>query len=141
LSGPASSSQSKARLLRIGLWVAQILLALAFGSAGLFKATAPIGDVVAKLAWASALPPPLLRFIGASELAGAVGLVLPSLTRIKPGLTPLAAAGLVLVMMLAALFHVSRGEMSALSVNSTLGGLAAFVAWGRWTRARITPRT
>jgi putative oxidoreductase len=140
VSVASSSPQSKARLLRIALWVAQVLLALAFGSAGLFKATAPIADVVTKLAWASALPEPLLRFIGVSELAGAVGLVLPSVTRIKPGLTPLAAAGLVLIMTLAALFHVSRGEMSALSVNSTLGGLAAFVAWGRWTRARIAAR-
>jgi hypothetical protein len=120
--------------------VAQVLLALAFGGAGLFKATAPIDEVVIKLAWSGALPEPLVRLIGACELAAVIGLILPSLTRIKPGLTSLAATGLVAIMVLGALFHVSRGEMNALRINSTLGGLAAFVAWGRWRRARITPR-
>ena len=91
------------------------------------------------MGWPGDLPPALVRFIGASELAGALGLVLPSATRIRPLLTPLAAMGLVIVMLLAALFHISRGEWLALPINAVLGGLAAFVAWGRLRKAPIFP--
>jgi hypothetical protein len=140
VSTAAASPAPKATLLRVALWGVQCLLALGFGAAGWFKLTGPYDQVLAKLVWADALPAALLRFIGACEVAGAAGLILPSLTRVKPLLTPLAAAALVVLMALAMLFHVSRGEMSALGANGTLGGLAAFVAWGRWTRARITPR-
>ena len=126
--------------LRIGLWVAQALLALAFGMAGIMKTTQPIAELAQKMGWPGAIPPALVRFIGSAELLGAVGLVLPSATRIRPGLTPLAAAGLLLIMLLAMPFHVSRGELFALPINLTLGALAAFVAWGRWRAAPIRPR-
>ena len=126
--------------MRIALWIVQVLLALAFGFAGVMKSTAPIAELAEKMVWPGALPEPLVRFIGASELLAAIGLILPSATRIKPGLTPLAAAGLVVVMTLAVLFHISRGELHALPINGVLGGLAAFVAWGRWKRAPIAPR-
>jgi putative oxidoreductase len=80
----------------------------------------------------------MVRFIGACELAGAVGLILPAATRIRPMLTPLAASGLVVVMLLAMAFHISRGEAAqALPINLTLGALAAFVAWGRFRKAPI----
>ena len=118
----------------------QLLLAAAFGMAGVMKSTMPMADLTAAMGWPGDVPPTLVRFIGASELAGALGLVLPSATRIRPLLTPLAAIGLVIVMVLAALFHVSRGEAFALPVNIVLGGLAAFVAWGRLRRAPIFPR-
>src|SRR5688500_1026583 len=95
--------------LNIGLWVVQVVLAVMFGMAGVMKSTAPMAELVAQMGWPGALPEGLVRFIGVSELAGAIGLILPSLTRIKPGLTPLAAAGLVVVMVLAALFHIPRG--------------------------------
>lgn len=81
-----------------------------------------------------------MRFIGASEFLGALGLLLPALNRIKPGLTPLAAAGLVLIMLLAATFHVARGELFALPINFALGGIAAFVAWGRYRKGPIRAR-
>jgi hypothetical protein len=126
--------------LHIGLWVAQVLLAVGFGMAGLMKTTTPIDQLAQKMPWVADLPH-LVRFIGLSELAAALGLVLPAATRIKPALTALAAAGLVVVMVLAAAFHVSRGELGALPVNFVLGGLAAFVAWGRWQKAPIAPRT
>jgi hypothetical protein len=108
--------------------------------AGVMKTTMPIAELAKKMVWPGALPPAMVRFIGASELLGAIGLLLPSLTRIKPRLTPLAAAGLALIQILAMLFHLSRGEVWALPLNLTLGGLAAFVAWGRNNRAPITPR-
>jgi hypothetical protein len=75
--------------------------------------------------WTRALPPALVRFIGVSELAGALGLIMPAITRIKPRLTPLAAAGLVLVMIFAAAFHILRGELGALLINATLGSRAS----------------
>lgn len=82
-----------------------------------------------------------MRFIGIAELAAAVGLILPALTRILPKLTPLAGLGLAVIMVLAAGFLVQRGEMSALPINFLLGALAAFVAWGRWRKVPIAPRT
>jgi hypothetical protein len=125
------------RTLHVGLWLVQGLLAVAFASAGFMKATMPIADLAANMPWAGDVPEALVRFIGLSELAGAVGLVLPAALRWKPALTPLAALGLVTIMVLASLFHLSRGEAMVLPVNATLGALAAFVAWGRWFKAPI----
>lgn len=134
------SSSGGGKGLNIALWIAQALLAVGFGMAGWMKVTAPMPELVEKMGWPGALPEPLVRFIGAAELAGAVGIVLPAATRILPFLTPVAGAGLVLVMVLALLFHLSRGELGAVPFNVILGGLAAFVAWGRFKKARILPR-
>jgi putative oxidoreductase len=137
----AASTPQSGPWLHRGLWVVQVLLALAFGMAGVMKVSLPVADLAAKgLAWTTAVPEGLVRFIGASELAGAIGLLVPAATRIRPGLTALAGLGLVLVMVLASAFHVSRGELQALPINLVLGGLAAFVAWGRGSRAPIAPR-
>ena len=81
-----------------------------------------------------------MRVIGVAELLGALGLILPAATRVKPMLTPLAASGLATVTLLAAIFHISRGELGALPIPLVLGGLAAFVAWGRAAKAPIAPR-
>jgi putative oxidoreductase len=137
----ASVSAAPSKALNIGLWIVQLVLAAMFGMAGVMKSTAPIPELAAQMGWPGVLPPALVRFIGVSELAGAIGLVLPAATRIKPQLTPLAAAGLVVVMLLAAVFHIVRGEFGALPFNIGLGAAAAFVAWGRWTKAPIPPRT
>ena len=126
--------------LSVALWVVQILLAALFLNAGFLKGTQPIASIAPMIPWAPDVPEPLVRFIGVSELAGAIGLVLPAWTRIRPTLTPLAACGLVVVMLLAALFHISRGEWMNVPFVLTLGALAAFVAWGRLTRAPIPPR-
>ena len=134
------SAPSASKALTIGLWVVQVLLALAFCAAGFTKVFTPFAELATPMPWTQAMPEALVRFIGLSELLGGIGLVLPSLTRIKPMLTPLAAAGLVLVMVLAAGFHASRGEWSGLPVNFTLGALAAFVAWGRSRKAPIAAR-
>ena len=135
----AANSPTWPKVMNISLWIVQVLLAVVFGMAGALKMT-PIDTLAQQLAWASTVPELLVRFIGVSELAGAIGLILPSVTRIRPGLTPLAAAGLVVVMILAAGFHISRGEIGALPINFILGGLAAFVAWGRTKKAPIRPR-
>jgi hypothetical protein len=130
---PERADSSKG--LRIGLWIAQGLLALAFLGAGVMKLTAPI-EALAQMG----IPGGLARFIGLAEVAGALGVILPAATRVKPWLTPLAAVGLTTVMVLAAGFHIMRGEASHLGAPLVLGALAAFVAWGRATRARIAAR-
>jgi putative oxidoreductase len=82
-----------------------------------------------------------VRAIGACELAAAIGLILPSLTGIRPDLTPLAALGLLTIMVLAMAFHISRGEPQMIPMNMVLGGIAAFVASGRHTKAPIESRS
>jgi uncharacterized membrane protein len=111
--------------------VAQGLLAAAFGLAGLSHATRPIAEMAKLAPWTGALPEALVRFIGVAELAGALGLVLPALTRRRPALTAWAATGLAVVMALASIVHIVRGEPQVLPVNLLLGGVAAFIAWGR----------
>lgn len=138
-SSHSSASTSSRKGLRVALWSVQILLGLAFGMAGFMKSTTPIAELGQKMPWVNEVPDWLVRFIGVSELAGGLGLILPSATRIKPALTPLAALGLVTVMVFAAGFHLSRGE-AGLPINVVLGALAAFVAWGRWKAAPIAPR-
>lgn len=126
--------------LHLLLWVVQILLGLAFASAGWMKTTQPIADLAAAMGWPGEMPAGLVRFIGVSELLGGIGLILPAATRILPWLTPLAGVGLSIVMLLAALFHVTRAEWAGLPINIVLGALAVFVAWGRSTRVPIAPR-
>jgi putative oxidoreductase len=124
--------------MHILLWVVQVLLACAFGMAGVMKSTQPVEALVqGGMAWAGQMPLAMVRFIGVSELLGAIGLILPAATKIKPSLTPLAALGLLTIMILAMAFHLSRGEVQATPINIALGGLAAFVAWGRTKKAPI----
>lgn len=124
--------------LHLGLWVAQGLLALAFGMAGLMKLATPYADLAAQQAWALQTPEALVKVIGLVELLGALGVLLPAATRIKPFLTPLAAAGFVVIMVLGGALHASLGEPPI--SNVVLGALAAFVAWGRVKKAPIAPR-
>lgn len=127
--------------LHIGLWTVQLVIGLLFGLAGVLKSTTPIPDLTLQMGWPGDIPPALVRFIGISELLGAIGLILPAATRILPVLTPVAASGLVLVMTLALGFHVTRGELSAVPVNAVLGALAGFVAWGRFRARPIEARS
>lgn len=127
--------------MRIALWIVQVLLAVVFFAAGSMKAFTPMPDLATQMPGLEELPSFVPRLAGISEILGAVGLVLPAATRIRPGLTPLAAAGLMVVMLLAAIFHLSRGEVFAVPVNLLLGGLAGFVLWGRTTRATVAGRT
>src|SRR5688572_4600183 len=98
-AAPIATRRSPA--LNISLWVAQVILAAMFAMAGVMKLTQPIETLALTVPWSADVPLALVRFIGASELAAAIGLLLPSLTRIKPWLTPLAAAGLATIMLLA----------------------------------------
>lgn len=132
--------QASGKGLNIALWVVQVLIGSMFLMAGLMKTTKPMADLAKMLPWTAVVGEAMTRFIGASELAGGIGVLLPAITRILPVLTGIAAAGLTLVMILAAGFHLSRGEAQFVPVNVVLGGLAAFVAWGRLLKAPIAPR-
>ncbi|MGN6182739.1 MAG: DoxX family protein, partial [Thermoanaerobaculia bacterium] len=105
----------------------------------LWKLSTPI-EQLAKVVPIAASSPALTRFIGLSELAGAIGLILPALTRIMPVLTPIAAGALAFVMLLATGYHALRGEFQSFPITITLGALAAFIAWGRSLRAPIPVR-
>ena len=111
------------------LWVLQGLLALLFVFAGVMKLVLPLDQ----LAGPVQLPGLFLRFIGVAEVLGAVGLVLPVLLGIRPSLTPLAAAGLVVIMIGAAGITLAGGMVAGSLVPLTVGALAASVAYGRWS--------
>ncbi|MFB9990467.1 DoxX family protein [Deinococcus oregonensis] len=128
------------RALHITLWVLQVLLGALFLATGLMKLAASIAQLATSLPWVTDVPTALVRFIGLAEVAGALGLLLPSLTRIRPNLTPLAALGLVAVMVLAIPFHLSRGEGMMLPMNLILAALAGVIAWGRTRKVPIQAR-
>ena len=130
-----------ARNLNIALWTAQILLALVFGAAGFMKVTMPLPDLAGMLTWPGNFPSWLVRFIGTAELAGAIGILVPALTRIQPLLTPLAALGFAIIQILAVPVHISQGDIAMVGpVNAILLALALFVVWGRYRRLPIQPK-
>ena len=112
----------------VTLWIIQGLLAALFLFAGSMKLILPIEAMAGPVE----LPGALLRFIGVVELLGAVGLVLPWLLRIRPVLTPLAGAGLVIVMAGATVITVIGGSVPGAAVPLVVGLLSATVAFGRW---------
>lgn len=140
VQGKANVDGSGGKGLHVGLWVAQVLLAVAFLGAGLMKTTTPIAELQPKMAWIKDGMAPLVRFIGITEVLGALGLILPTATRIQPWLTPLAAGGLALTMVLAMFTHLWLGEYPGIVANLVLGGLAAFVVWGRSGKAKVPAR-
>src|SRR5687768_893964 len=111
------------------LWALQILLAAFFLMAGITKAMQPLETLPTMIPWASDVPGWLVRFIGVSEFAGALGLILPAATRIVPQLTTFAAIGLATVMVLAVGFHITRGEPFVMQL--AVAAVASVVAWGR----------
>jgi len=117
--------------MNLVLWSAQILLAALFAFAGFTKAFTPLDKLPDGMAGMRALPAALVRFIGFAELPGAAGLVMPWATGIARVLTPVAAAALVAVMLLAARFHWKRGEHGGVVTNFVIGAVAALVAIGR----------
>ena len=123
--------------MNIVLWIIQILLALLFLFAGGTKLVIP-PEVLMKMGSPNqiVLPGLLIRFIGVCEVLGALGLILPGLLRIRPGLTPLAAAGLVIIMIGATGLTLAGDGVGAAVVPFVVTLLSAFVAYGRW---RLSP--
>jgi uncharacterized membrane protein YphA (DoxX/SURF4 family) len=118
--------------MNVFLWIVQIALAAAFVLAGVMKATQPKEKLQPNLPWVEDFSAGTVRLIGVAELLGGIGLVLPAATGIAPGLTPIAATCLAVVMVLAATTHIRRKEPSGVAINAVLFLLAAFVAWGRF---------
>jgi len=125
------------KTINILLWIAQVLLGAMFIMAGAMKTFQPISAIAQSVPWVTDAPASLVRFIGLSELLGGLALILPSLLKIKPKLTVLAATGLVAIMILATIFHIYRGEYSAIGVTIILGLIAYFIVWGRNKKAVI----
>jgi len=117
------------------LWIVQVLLSLTFLFAGStkFMMTVEQMNSMAKIP----LPGLLIHFIGVCEILGAIGLILPWLLWIKPKLTPLAACGLVIIMIGAVTLTVAGGDILPALFPLVVGLLAAFVAWGRF---RMLPK-
>ena len=112
------------------LWVVQGLLALLFLFTGGMKLILPVEEMTRQMPQVP-LPGLFLRFIGVAEVLGAMGLILPGLLRIRPGLTPLAAAGLVIIMIGATAVTLASGAVAPALIPLVVGLLAAFVSWGR----------
>jgi uncharacterized membrane protein YphA (DoxX/SURF4 family) len=121
--------------MNIALWIVQGLLAAIFLFAGSIKLVTPMEEMMKQMPLP--LPGWFLRFIGVCEVLGAIGVILPWLLRIRPGLTPLAAAGLVIIMIGATVYTLAAGDVAPALISPLVGILAAFVAYGRW---RLTPQ-
>jgi uncharacterized membrane protein len=118
--------------MNIVLWVLQVLLGLAFLASGMVKATRDRGQLLERMPYVEDLSDGQVRTIGLLEIAGGLGLVLPAATGIAPVLTPLAAVGLAIVMIGAALLHVRRNEPQGIAVTTVLFVGMAVIAWGRF---------
>jgi uncharacterized membrane protein YphA (DoxX/SURF4 family) len=119
--------------MTVALWIVQGLLALLFLFAGVMKFIMTVEEMTRDVP----LPGAFLRFIGVAEVLGAIGLILPGLLRVKPGLTPLAAAGLAIIMVGATVLTITYMGVAMAPVPFVVGLLAVFVAYGRW---RLAPQ-
>jgi hypothetical protein len=124
----------------IGLWIAQGLLCLTFAGGGIWKLSSPIPELATKMPWMGQVSPTFLYATAVFDILGGIGVLLPSITRIKPGVTVLAALGCVALQASAIAFHFSRGEAANTPFNFLLVALSFFVAWGRHSKAPIAPR-
>jgi uncharacterized membrane protein YphA (DoxX/SURF4 family) len=119
--------------MTVALWVVQGLLAALFLFAGVMKFIMTVEEMTKDIP----MPGAFLRFIGVAEILGAIGLILPGLLRIKPGLTPLAAVGLAVIMAGATVLTLTTGPVAMALMPFVVGILAIFVAYGRW---RLAPQ-
>lgn len=119
--------------MNIVVWILQILLALAFLAHG-WLFLSPPAELLDQMN--ASLPRWFTLFLGVAEVLAAVGLILPGVTRILPGLVAWAAAGIMVVTASATVYHVARGEISSAAITLVLFCMAAFVAYMRY---RIIP--
>ena len=126
--------------MNILFWVLQMVLGIYFFSVGVMHFIVPPG-LPAPMSWMYELPAWLHWVSGLAEILGGLGLILPGLTRIQTRLTPLAGAGLALVMVGAAVYHIPRGEFQNIFINLLLAALVAFIAYGRWRLKPLPDRS
>lgn len=118
--------------MEIALWALQVILALAIGGAGAVKLAKTKEELAPRMAYVESFTAGQVKAIGAIEVAAGLGVVLPAATGILPVLTPIAAVGIVLIMIGAMITHIVRKEPASIVVNIVLAAAAAFVAWGRF---------
>lgn len=135
-----ANGQKPLTVLHIALWVVQILLAASLVWSAWMKLFQPINQLAAMWPWTGQIPATLVKLTGIVDFLGAIGLILPALLRIRPQLTPIAAGCIIVLMMCAITFHALRGEASVIGFNIVFALLAAFVAWGRFTKAPIASK-
>ncbi|GAB2553835.1 DoxX family protein [Spirosoma aerophilum] len=122
--------QTKSTTRSIALWAAQVLLAVSLLWAAGMKLFQPTDALAAMWPW-TADHTHLVKLTGVLDLLAGVGLVLPGLTGIQPGLTRYAAYGTIALMVAASIFHIARGEVGQIGVNIFVALVAIFIAWGR----------
>jgi hypothetical protein len=130
-----NNKTKRSKAWNISLWAVQLLLTTLFCWAGAVKLFSPPGELAAMWPW-TAEHPQLVILTGIVDLLGGVGFIVPSLLRIKPRLTIYAALGAILLMIIASMFHIVRGEANGIVFNVLVAAMAAFIAWGR---SRIWP--
>jgi uncharacterized membrane protein YphA (DoxX/SURF4 family) len=121
-------------IVNLALWIISGVLAFAFAGSGILKLVQSKDKLVASGTggWAADWSPTSIKLIGVAEILGAIGLILPAILHVAPVLVPLAAVGLILVMLGAAVVHARRHELPNVAVTIVLLILAAVVAWGRF---------
>jgi uncharacterized membrane protein YphA (DoxX/SURF4 family) len=121
-------------IVNLALWIIASVLAFAFAGSGIMKLVQSKEKLVASSTggWAEHWSPASIKLIGVAEILGAIGLILPAVLHVAPILVPLAAVGLILVMIGAAVVHTRRHELPNVAITVVLLLLAAFVAWGRF---------
>src|SRR5262245_35082516 len=124
-------TMATSKTLNLSLWIVQALLAIVFAGTGFWKLLTPIPELAKMIPWAGEVSPAFLYTIAVIDLLGGLGVVLPMLMRIKPGLTTLAALGCAALQVCAIVFHLTRGEGANTPFNFVLLALALFVFWGR----------
>jgi uncharacterized membrane protein YphA (DoxX/SURF4 family) len=118
--------------MNVVLWILAAVLAVAFLFSGITKLSQPREKLAAQMGWVEDFSPQTVKVIGALEVLAAIGLILPAVLNIVPVLVPLAATGLVALMIGAALTHRRRREYAIIAVNLVLLIMAAVVGWGRF---------
>jgi uncharacterized membrane protein YphA (DoxX/SURF4 family) len=119
--------------MNIVLWVLQAALAAVFLSAGLPKIAKPKEELVASMGkWVNSFPAMGVKLLGLVEVLGAIGLIVPPLAGVAPALSPVAAVGIIVIMLGAIVAHARESAGSKIAMNVVLAVLAAVVAWGRF---------
>ncbi|HAN70429.1 MAG TPA: DoxX family protein [Actinobacteria bacterium] len=123
--------------MSILLWILQVLLAVMFILAGAMKAFQSYDTMARRMPWVQDYSPSMVRGIGALEILGGLGLILPGLFGLLTVLTPLAAVGLAIIMVLATFHHLRRHESGQTGFTIALLVVLLFVAWGRFSLAPL----
>lgn len=136
-----TTTERPARALDLTLWTLQILFFLLYAGGAAWKLATPPDELAGMIPWVGDVPWSFLAVTAVLDLAGGLGVLLPSATRIAPWLAPVAAGGLALLQAGAIVFHLVRGEAADTPFNVVLFVLALVVLWGRAWRVPIAPRS